>query len=178
MATAGLEIKSFILKPQALRGTVTLHTGAANYCTAIKGDATFHLFLDCDDYANLRQIFDGIDKLRREFPELATEKFFVTNTSANHFSLVAFVRLTWKRYLEMMWRAVEIGIEHYGHAFYSTRKEYAVLRTGGKDGIVPRILYSLGDSVGCKKCMREFVAEVRKWNREEEKRNRGDKICV
>jgi hypothetical protein len=159
-----LEIKSFILKSGAFRGNLTLHTGLANYCTAIKGDKIFHLFLDCDDSPKLRQIFDGIVLLRKEFPELASEKFFIINTSANRFSIVCFVRLTWKRYLDIMWRAVEIGIEHYGHAFYSTRKEYAVLRTGGKYGIVPRILYSLGDVTTCKPCMRDFTKEVRKWS--------------
>jgi hypothetical protein len=41
------------------------------------------------------------------------------------------------------------------------------LRTGGKDGVVPRILYSLGDTVVCKKCMNEFVEAVRKWIRNE-----------
>ena len=50
-------------------------------------------------------------------------------------------------------------------ARYSTRKEYAILRTGGKDGVVPRILCSLGDTVVCKKCMNEFVEAVRKWIR-------------
>jgi hypothetical protein len=164
-----LEIKSFILKPRAFQGDITLHTGIASYCTAVKGDF-HHLFLDCDDYSKLRQIFDKIEILRKEFAELANEKFFIINTSTNKFSLAAFVRLTWQRCLEdIMWRSVELGLEHQGHAFYSERKDYAVLRGGGKYGIVPRIMYSLGDTVSCKKCMREFVAEFRKWNREEKK---------
>jgi hypothetical protein len=35
---------------------------------------------------------------------------------------------------------VDLGIEHYGHTFYSNRKEYAVLRVEAKDGIVPEVL--------------------------------------
>ena len=76
---------------------------------------------------------------------------------------VSFAKLSWQRYLDILWYAVEIDLEHYGHAFYSTRKEYAVLRTGAKDGIVPQIVYSVGETVACKKCMKEFVESVEQW---------------
>jgi hypothetical protein len=114
----------------------------------------------------LRKVFDGIALLRNKFKELLRTKFLILNSSQNHFSIVAFVKLTWQRYLEILWYAVEIGLEHYGHAFYSTRKEYAVLRTGAKDGVVPKILYSEGVRVGCTKCMKEFVEDIEQWEEE------------
>lgn len=152
------EVKSFIWKKGAFRGDLTLHQGLSNHCS-VKGDKTFHLFLDCDA-VKLRTIFDGILLLRNKFPELARVKFLILNTSPFHFSLVAFARLSWKRYLEILWYAVEIGIEHSGHAAYSMGKGYAVLRTGGKDGIVPRIMSQIGDNAVCKVCMKEFVDSI------------------
>jgi hypothetical protein len=152
------EVKSFVWKKGAFKGDLTLHQGRSNHCS-VKGDSVFHLYLDCDD-AKLRKIFDGILLLRKRFPELSRVKFYIVNSSLNRFSIVAFARMSWKRHLEIMWYAVEVGLEHYGHAFYSTRKGYAVLRTGAKDGIAPRILFELGETVVCKTCMREFVESI------------------
>jgi hypothetical protein len=149
-----IHVRSFILKPNALKESTNLHMGFTNHC--YKGDKIFHLFLDCDR-VKLGKIFDGILLLREEFPELHRVKFLILSTSPFHFSLVSFVRLSWKRYLEILWYAVEIGIEHEGHAVYSMGKGYAVLRVGAKYGIVPTILCSIGTNVSCKKCLREFT---------------------
>jgi hypothetical protein len=149
-----LEVKSVIVKQGAFNNETTLHIGVPNYC--YKGnDDVFHLFLDCDD-VKLRKIFEGIILLRKRFPELAEEKFLILGTSPFHFSVASFVRLTWNRCRETMTYAVEIGLEHYGHAFYSYGKGYAVLRFGAKNGIVPQLLYSVGDTVVCKRCFKEF----------------------
>jgi hypothetical protein len=156
-----LEVESFIWKKNAFRGDLTLHLGLSNHCS-VKGNRVFHLFIDCDS-VDLRTIFDGIELLRKRFPELAREKFLISSTSPSHFSIASFPRLTWKRYLEILWYAVEIGIEHEGHAAYSTGKGYAVLRAGGKDGLVPRIMFQTGDTVSCKVCM-DMVIETIKEN--------------
>lgn len=152
------EIRSFIWKKGAFRGDLTLEQGRSNHCS-VRGDRVFHLYLDCD-VVKLRTIFDRILLLRRKFPELARVKFLIINTSPFHFSLAAFVRLSWKRYLEILWYAVEIGIEHQGHAVYSMSKGYAVLRTGAQDGIVPRLMAQIGDNAVCKVCMKEFVDSI------------------
>jgi hypothetical protein len=152
------EVRSFIWKKGAFKGDLTLHQGRSNHCS-VKGDKVFHLYLDCDE-VKLRTIFDGILELRNKFPELSKVKFLILNTSPFHFSLVAFVRLCWKRYLEILWYAVEIGIEHEGHAAYSMGKGYAVLRTGAKDGIVPRAMFFLGERTVCRTCLNEFVESI------------------
>ena len=111
--------------------------------------------LDCDD-VKLRKVFDGIALLRKEYDELQNEKFLAVNSSLNRWHLAAFVRLTWKKYFEILFYAVDIGLAHDGFAFYSERKGYAVLRSGGSYGIVPRAMYSLGKNVVCKKDMAIF----------------------
>lgn len=153
-----IRVESFIWKGKAFSGDLDLEVGATNHCQHVKGKM-FHLYLDCDNRP-LRLMQNGIEILRQEFPELAKEKFFIINTSSNHFSIASFVRLSWQRCLDIMWRAVELRIEHNGHAFYSTHKGYAVVRTGSKDGISPRILYSIGDTLTCKKCFKEFVEDT------------------
>lgn len=158
--TIRIRVKSFIWKRGAFgKEDQSLHVGDPTYCTHVKGKLFHLLYLDCDNRP-LRTIQNGIEILRQEFPELAKEKFFIINSSSNHFSLASFVRLSWSRCLDIMWRSIELGIEHQGHAYYSKRKGYAVLRTGAKDGIVPRILYSIGDTITCKKCFKEFAEGI------------------
>lgn len=149
------EVHSFIWKKGAFKGDLTLHCGRSNHCT-VKGDTVFHLYIDCDDIP-ISNLFAGIESLRNKFPELEKIRFIILETSPAHYSTAAFTHLSWERYLEILWYAVEIGIEHEGHAFYTTGKGYGVLRTGGKDGIVPHILFMVGEETGCDVCMREFV---------------------
>lgn len=148
-----IRVESYIWKARAFQGEQHLNVGLTNHC----GQGGFHLYLDCDDYANLRQIFDRLDLLKKRFNELANEKFLILQTSPWHFSIASFEMLTWKRYLEVLWFAVEIRLEHEGHAVYSMSKGYAVLRTGAKEGVVPKILYSIGDTIACNQCYRDFV---------------------
>ena len=56
----------------------------------------------------------------------------------------------------------ESGIEHEGHAVYTMGKGYGVLRTGAQEGIVPRLMASIGDNAVCKVCMKEFVDSIGK----------------
>jgi hypothetical protein len=150
-----IRVESFIWKRGAFgKEDQPLYTGLSNHCYE-KG--LFHLYLDVDDYANLRQILDRLDHLRKRFRELANAKVLILQTSPWHFHLASFIRLTWKRYVDILYYADSIGLEDYGHALFSIDKGYAGLRTGAKDGIVPRILYSVGDAVACKKCFGEFV---------------------
>jgi len=153
-------VVSYIWKNNAFRGDLTLERGLSNNCS-VKGDKVFHLYLDCDAVP-LRTIFDGILELWNKFPELMNVKFLILSSSPFHYSLAAFPYLSWKRYLEILWYAVEIGIEHQGHAVYSMTKGYAVLRTHAKDGIVPRLYASIGDNAVCKVCMKEFVDSIGK----------------
>lgn len=152
-----IHVESFIWKARAFQGEQHFNVGLTNHCNHSKKEGLFHLYLDCDDYANLRQILDRLDLLKERFNELSNAKFLILQTSPWHFSIASFVMLTWKRYLEVLWFAVEIGLEHEGHAVYSMVKGYAVLRTGAKDGVVPKILYSIGDTIACKQCYRDFV---------------------
>lgn len=154
----GLGIKSFIWKKNAFRGKVTLEFGRSNHCS-VKGDSVFHLFIDCDNI-RLSKLLDRITLLRKKFPELAKVKFVILSTSPSHFSVASFVRLTWKKYLKILWYAVDIGMEHEGHAVYTTGKGYAVLRTGAKDGIVPRAMCETGEKTVCKTCKKEFLDSI------------------
>jgi hypothetical protein len=153
-----IRIKNYIWKRNAFKDDQTLHCGPSNHCDL--NDEQFHLFLDCDD-VKLRKLLDGIDKMRKRFKELRSEKFFISNTSLDHFSIIAFVSMTWAKYRQMLWYAVKIGLAHDGYAYYSTGKKYAVLRLGAKDGIAPKIMYSVGDTITCKHCSEEFEKILR-----------------
>jgi hypothetical protein len=154
-------VKSFIWKRGAFADDeVPMLKGITSHCTHCNGRELFHLYLDCDDLSNLRQMLDRIDVLRKRFRELASAKFLIVQTSPWNFSLASFPRLTWERYLDVLWFGVKIGLVHEGYAVYTMTKGYAVLRTGAKNGVVPTILYSIGDVVTCKKCFGEFVEEI------------------
>lgn len=149
-------IKNFICKRNAFKDDQTLHNGLSNHCDL--DDELFHLFLDCDD-VELRKLLDGIDKMKKRFKELRSEKFLILNTSSDHFSIVAFATVSWKRYLQMLWYAVKIGLAHDGYAFYTAGKRYAALRLGAQYGIVPKTMYSIGGTVTCEQCFKEFLKE-------------------
>jgi hypothetical protein len=153
-----IRIKNYIWRRNAFKDDQTLHCGLSNHCDL--NDKRFHLFLDCDE-VKIRKQLDCIAKMKKKFKELRSEKFQIINTSPDHFSIVAFASMSWAKYRQMLWYAVKIGLAHDGYAFYSTSKRYAVLRLGAKDGIVPKIMYSIGDAITCKQCSDEFEKILR-----------------
>ena len=140
------DLKRLIVREDAFPIGQKIYMGSTNHCV-LKG---FHTYIDCDE-VRLRKILDFI-----ESQDMGT--WYILQTSPFHWSILNFKRIGWKAYMKLL---NDSGLAHPAYIYCTGLKGYAVIRQGGKSGLVPRLRYVDGKDNGeCKVCRDHFLGDM------------------
>lgn len=140
------DLKRLIVREDAFLEGQKIYMGASNHCV-IKG---FHTYIDCDDI-ELRKILAYIESV-----DMGT--WYILQTSPWNWSILNFTRVSWKKYMRIL---NECGLTHPAYIYCTGLKGYGVLRQGAKNGLVPRLRYTIGEGLdGCAICRDDFLYDM------------------